>query len=159
VPSFTTTTYDPRVTADDPAVTERATHRVLVVDDDELNRRVAAGLCAGLGLAVDAAAGGRAALTRLSERPFDLVLLDDRMPGLDGAGVVGELRRRETMAGLPPVPVIAITASVLPEDRDRLLAAGVDACLAKPLLAAELASVVAALLPADEPPRTRVIPA
>ena len=70
-----------------------------------------------------------------------------------------ELRRREADVGPLRLPVVAVTASILPEDRDRLLAAGMDACLAKPLLAEELAAVVERLLPADRPPRTGAIPA
>ena len=70
-----------------------------------------------------------------------------------------ELRRREATAGLDPLPVVAVTASVLPEDRGRLLSAGMDDWLAKPILAAELAAVVERLLPRDRAPRTRAIPA
>jgi CheY-like chemotaxis protein len=140
------------------ATTERVPGRVLIVDDDELNRRVAAELCARLGLVAETVGDGTAALAALAERPFDLVLLDERLPGMDGRAVAREMRRREAAAGLAALPVIGVTASVLPEDRDRLIAAGMDACLAKPLLPAELRAEVDRLVPPTAPRRSRSIP-
>jgi two-component system sensor histidine kinase/response regulator len=137
--------------------TATAPRRVLVVDDDELNRRVAAEQCVRLGLVAETAADGREALAALADRPFDLILLDDRLPGMDGSAVVRELRRREAAGGLSRLPVIGVTASVLPEDGDRLLAAGMDAYLAKPLMPAELAEIVARLAPSDGPRRSRPV--
>ena len=116
--------------------------RVLVVDDDGLNRRAAEALLARHGLDVVAVAGGRDALALLAREAFDLVLVDDRMPVPDGPAVVAEVRRRETANGRPRLPVIAITASVLPEDAERLTAAGMDEVLAKPLLASDVDAAV-----------------
>lgn len=142
----------------DPGTAQTAARRVLVVDDDALNRRVAAELCARLGLVVETAADGPAALAMLAARPFDLVLLDDRLPGMGGPAVAVELRRREAAGALPRLPVVGVTASVLPEDLDRLLGSGMDACLAKPLLPGELRAVVERLVPTREAPRSGLTP-
>jgi CheY-like chemotaxis protein len=116
--------------------------RVLVVDDDALNRRAAVALLARYRVDVVAVASGREALVVLASEAIDLVLLDDRMPAPDGQAVVAEVRRREAADGGPRMPVVAITASVLPEDTERLLAAGMDEVLSKPLLADELDAVL-----------------
>ncbi|MFL5687755.1 MAG: response regulator [Chloroflexota bacterium] len=116
----------------------RGGRRVLVVDDDALNRRAAEVLLGRHLLEVVTVSDGRAALERVAAETFDLILLDDRMAPPDGPAVAAEIRRREQVAGSPRIPIIAITASVLPEDAERLLAAGMDEVLSKPLLAAEL---------------------
>ena len=132
--------------------------RVLVVDDSPVNRRFAEALVERRGLAVASAENGSAALERLAEEPFDLVLLDGMMPGLDGPAVAREVRRREAAAGLDPIPIVALTASFLPEDRDRMLEAGMDDHLAKPYTAEDLGQVLDRRL-ATGRRRSRPIPA
>jgi CheY-like chemotaxis protein len=146
-----------RVTGTPPRQAHQSPARVLVVDDNELNRRAAAGQLERRGLVVVAVANGPEALDRLAAEPFDLVLLDAFMPGMGGAAVAREIRHREAAARLPAIPLVGITASVLPEDRDRALEAGMDALLAKPLDAGELADVLRRHLPATR--RTTTIPA
>jgi CheY-like chemotaxis protein len=133
-------------------------HRVLVVDDNTVNRRIAEALVERCGLAAASAASGSAALDILALEPFDVVLLDGMMPGLDGPAVAGEIRRREVAAGLEPIPIIALTASFLEEDRARMLHAGMDDHLAKPYTADELADALGRRLPPGRPRRTRTIP-
>jgi CheY-like chemotaxis protein/HPt (histidine-containing phosphotransfer) domain-containing protein len=98
-----------------------------------------------------------AALARLAMEPFDLVLLDGMMPGLDGPAVTREIRRREEAGSLPRIPIVGVTASILPEDRRRMLEAGMDDQIAKPLRPDELASVIERWLPRTARRRTLVI--
>ncbi|MFN8631932.1 MAG: response regulator [Chloroflexota bacterium] len=133
--------------------------RVLVVDDNSMNRRIAEINLARLPVMSDVAEDGRAALERLAAQPFDLVLLDGMMPGLDGPATAREIRRRERSAGLPPIPNVALTASVQPEDRARMIEAGMDDHLGKPVRFEELALTLSTWLPAGTVPRTRAIPA
>jgi CheY-like chemotaxis protein len=132
---------------------------VLVVDDSPVSRRFAEALVERRGHAVRSADNGPAALELLAGEPFDLVLLDGMMPGLDGPAVARELRRREAAAGLDPIPIVALTASFLPEDRDRMLEAGMDDHLAKPYTADDLGQVLDRRLATGSRRRTRPIPA
>jgi CheY-like chemotaxis protein len=104
--------------------------RVLLVDDDEINRMVAGDLLGDVaGMRVTFAAGGAEALERLADDTFDLVLMDVRMPGMDGYETTRRLRALPGRAGLP---VIAVTADMNPGDRGRCLAAGMSDCVTKP---------------------------
>ena len=116
--------------------------RVLVVDDSEPNRRLAEVLVRRDGFDVASVADGSTALALLEAEPFDLVLLDAMMPRLDGPAIAREVRRREAASGLDPIPIVALTASILPEDRARMLEAGMDDHLVKPLRAEDLAEVL-----------------
>jgi len=131
-----------------------ASLRVLVVDDSEPNRRLAEVLVRRHGFDVASVADGSTALRRLEDEPFDLVLLDTMMPGPDGPAVAREVRRREAAAALDPIQIVAFTASVLPEDRARMLEAGMNDHLAKPLRAEDLAAVLGRRLPGGTIPRT-----
>ena len=136
----------------------RGRGRILVVDDSESNRLLALLQLDRLGFDAVAVDGGWAALERLAEEPFDLVLLDGMMPGLDGPGTAREIRRREVIAGLPRMPIVALTASILPEDRSMVLDAGMDDHLAKPIRIEELARVLDLRL-AEAPSRSgRLLP-
>ncbi len=119
---------------------DRRKLRVLVVDDRAANRAVAQGMLEGLGYTVETVESGDEALARHVEQPFDAVLLDSEMPGLDGRETCRRLRRKET--GGRHVPVIAITAHRETEEREVCLAAGMDDCLVKPFQAAALAAVL-----------------
>ncbi len=120
--------------------------RILVVDDSPINRKIAAAMLAKHGHLVESAENGREALQRLAESPYDLVLMDCQMPVMDGYEATLRLR-----AGDPPVldcrvPVIAMTASAMAEDRQRCMAAGMDDFISKPVSEAELLRAVAEAL-------------
>jgi two-component system sensor histidine kinase BarA len=132
--------------------------RILVVDDNEVNRHVARSNLAPHEVTVEVAADGATALNRLAAVPFDLVLLDGFMPGLDGPAVARELRRREAAAGLDAIPIVAVSASVLPEDRRRMLEAGMNDYISKPLRSEEIAKVLERWLPGGPDLRAAVIP-
>jgi signal transduction histidine kinase len=106
--------------------------RILLVDDNPVNLKLAARLLERDGHAVAPAPGGERALELLAEEPFDVVLMDVQMPGMDGLEATAELRRREAGSGRR-TPIVALTAHSFPEDRTRCLAAGMDGYLAKPL--------------------------
>jgi CheY-like chemotaxis protein/HPt (histidine-containing phosphotransfer) domain-containing protein len=111
--------------------------RVLLVEDHEISRQVAAEMIERLGCRVDSVADGREALSLLEGQAYDVVLMDMQLPGLDGLAATAELRRREAPTGRH-VPVIALTASAMTDDRERCLRAGMDDYLAKPLRARSL---------------------
>ncbi|RMG15023.1 MAG: response regulator [Planctomycetota bacterium] len=121
--------------------------RVLVVEDNRVNQLVARKLLERLGCSVDVAPNGREALERTESEDYDLVLMDCQMPELDGRDATRLLRAREREAGRERVPVVAMTASVMPGDTERCLDAGMDAVLPKPLDFRRLRDVLAGLLP------------
>ena len=104
---------------------------VLVVDDNDVNLRVAAKMLDRLGCTAETVLSGRLALAALAEGRFDLVLMDCQMPELDGNEATREIR---AMGGrLATLPVIALTANVLASDREACLRAGMDDVLTKPV--------------------------
>ncbi len=110
--------------------------RVLVVEDNTVNRILAVNFLHNLGHAVAEAKDGREALEKLRAEPFDLVLMDVRMPGMDGIEATRRIRAGE--AGPPDIPIVALTAFALTGDRERLLEAGMDDYLSKPIEASAL---------------------
>jgi len=118
--------------------------RVLVVDDDAVNRMVAGHMLSRLGVASDAVEDGEETLVALRAGRYDLVLLDFELPGIDGDEVTRRLRAMDVRARSGSrLPIVALTAHVLPQHHERCHAAGMDAVLTKPLttdaLRAELA--------------------
>ena len=108
----------------------RLTGRVLVVEDQPLNREVANGMLTSLGVRVETANDGQQALDRLERERFDLVLMDCEMPVMDGLSAATALRRRE--AGGPRTPIIALTADATDTGRAACLVAGMDDYVTKP---------------------------
>ena len=113
--------------------------RLLLVEDNEINRMVARELLAGLGIQATLAPGGVEALELARRQPFDLVLMDIQMPGLDGIETTQRLRQ---LPGFARTPVVALTAHAMLGDRQRFLDAGMDDYLAKPIEEAELVRVL-----------------
>ncbi|MCJ2086690.1 PAS domain S-box protein [Methylobacterium sp. E-005] len=120
--------------------------RILLVDDSGVNRELAEAVLTGAGHRVQTAIDGQTAVEAVKARRFDLVLMDVQMPGMDGMAATRAIR-----ALGPPVaavPVLAMTANVLPEQIDAYHAAGMNGYLAKPFDRAVLLATVARLLPA-----------
>jgi CheY-like chemotaxis protein len=115
--------------------------RILVVEDNLVNQKVASGLLRREGHEVVVAANGREALRTLQAQLFDLVLMDVQMPEMDGLQTTAAIRAREEGTGRR-VPIIALTAQALHGDRERCLAAGMDAYLSKPVHAQQLLQTV-----------------
>ncbi len=122
------------------ATGEHPVWRVLLVEDNAVNRRVAEHQLTRLGCIVGIAANGVEAIAEVTGAKWDLVLMDCQMPVLDGFGATREIRRHEP-AGRR-VPIIALTANALSGDREACLAAGMDDFLSKPLEPAALAACV-----------------
>ncbi len=135
----------------EPSAVTPTRGRVLVVEDNEINQMVAAGMLAQVGCAVEVVGDGEQCVRSATAEPYDLILMDVIMPVLDGYAATQQLRdlegdRRHT-------PVVAMTASAQPADRDRCLAAGMDDYIAKPFTLADLTTVLDRWLPAGRRPR------
>jgi len=129
-----------------PSVERRAlngSRRVLLAEDSPVNRRVAVLMLEGLGYQADVVGDGRAAVEAAGRVEYDAVLMDCHMPVQDGYAAAAEIRAHEAASGGRRVPILALTAAVLAEDRARSIAAGMDECLAKPIRTDELASALA----------------
>ncbi len=110
--------------------------RVLLVEDTPVNQKIAEKLLTHQGCQVVLADNGQQALQLIAASPsFDIILMDMQMPVMDGLEATSRLRARETELGLAPVPVIALTANALPEDREQCLRAGMNDFIAKPFRA------------------------
>jgi CheY-like chemotaxis protein len=107
--------------------------RVLVAEDNEVNRMVAAGLAERLGCQIDVVQTGREVLEALDYDRHDLILMDVQMPEMDGLTATASIRERERDTG-KHIPIIAMTAHAMEGDRERCLSAGMDDYLTKPLL-------------------------
>jgi len=117
--------------------------RVLVVEDNPVNRRLCELQLQRIGCAARFAINGLEAVERARDECFDAVLMDMQLPGLDGCEATREIRRIELSRGDGHVPIIAMTANVRAEDRQRCLDAGMDDYLSKPLRQDSLASMLA----------------
>jgi PAS domain S-box-containing protein len=116
--------------------------RVLVAEDNSVNQMVAVRLLERLGCRVDVAGNGAEAVQMAARLPYSLIFMDCHMPEMDGFEATVEIRRRESGLGSTATPIVAVTASVLQEDRDRCLASGMDYIIGKPVQPAELAQVL-----------------
>lgn len=116
-----------------------AKFRILVADDNEVNRLVAQRMLEGMGYSADAVSDGETALEALGRAQYDLLLLDCQMPGIDGYETARRIRAGETGGR---IPIVAVTAHAMRGDRERCIAAGMDDYLAKPFKALDLAIVL-----------------
>ena len=123
-----------------PAITlDQGRARILLVEDNPVNQLVAKGMLAKLGCQVQLATQGAEALELLEQDEFDLVLMDCNMPVMDGY----EASRRIRQSGRwPDLPIVALTANAMPEERERCRAAGMNDYLAKPFRREELLALV-----------------
>lgn len=120
---------------------------VLVVEDDPVNRMLMVRQLTQLGYECETAVDGFEALESIGRRRPDVILADWQMPGIDGVEMTVRIRRREQSRGEPKVPIVAVTASAMPGDRERCEAAGMDDFLAKPVGIDELARVLSLWCP------------
>jgi signal transduction histidine kinase/DNA-binding response OmpR family regulator len=124
--------------------------RVLLAEDNAVNRTVVLGMLEDLPLDIEIAENGAAAFAAYCANPPDIVLMDVSMPVMDGYEAARSIREHERDNQLPRAPIVALTAHVLAGDKERCFQAGMDDFLGKPVEAAKLRSVVAIWLePAD----------
>lgn len=116
--------------------------RILCVDDNPANLLLVQTLLEGMGAAVVAVDSGFAAVQAVQDEPFDLVLMDVQMPGMDGCACTEQIRRWETSQSGPPLPIVALTAHAMANEKRALLHSGMDDYLTKPISERQLAQVV-----------------
>ena len=132
----------PDITSDNTPVTRRA--RILLVEDNPVNQLVAKGMLSKLGCDVVVAGHGGEALSQLEQKTFDLVLMDCNMPVMDGYEATRQIRHRGRW---PKLPIVALTANAMPEERERCRSAGMNDYLAKPFRREELAALIDTWVP------------
>jgi two-component system, sensor histidine kinase and response regulator len=120
-------------TQDEPALAPL----ILIVEDNPVNQQVTLRMLIRLGYRADLAADGAEAIAAVAARQYAAVLMDCQMPEMDGLEATRWIRHTESAGAR--VPIIALTASTRPDDRESCLAAGMDDYLSKPVRAHELA--------------------
>jgi two-component system cell cycle response regulator DivK len=120
-----------------------ANELILVVEDNEKNRRLARYVLEAKGYRILEAESAEAGIEQLSLQPPDLILMDIQLPGMNGVQALARLRESDATRH---IPVIAFTASVMPQDRNQIMSAGFDAFVAKPISLKEFIATVEATL-------------
>jgi CheY-like chemotaxis protein len=151
LPAFPETSPDtlPDSPPDTPLVPEIFSpgYHILVVDDNTVNLRVTKGILQKLGCLCVSAENGVEALEALSAATFSAVLMDCQMPVMDGFAATAEIRLRE--GDSLHTPIIALTANAMDNDRERCLAAGMDAYISKPVSIAKLKEMLLSVAAAE----------
>jgi CheY-like chemotaxis protein len=119
--------------------------KILLVEDNRINQKVASGILANQGHRVEIAENGELALAALARSDFDVVLMDCQMPVLDGFEATRQLRLSTTVRN-PAIPVIAITANAMHGDREQCLAAGMNDYISKPVSDKEVREALARVI-------------
>jgi two-component system, sensor histidine kinase and response regulator len=132
-------------------------NKILLVEDNPVNQRVAQRTLQKLSAEVTIANNGAEALERIATTSFDAVLMDCQMPVMDGFTATRRIRELESSRGARRLPIIALTANVMSEDREMCIAAGMDAHLGKPIEPAQLIDALSRYLkaPISAPPIDR----
>lgn len=126
---------------DDAESVDRKDGLILLVEDNELNREVINMQLSTLGYSSVVAADGREALELWKNKTFDLVLTDCHMPEMDGFELTQAIRKEELDVG-DHVPIVAVTANTISEERDRCMDSGMDDVLTKPVDMEDLDRVI-----------------
>lgn len=125
--------------------------RILVVDDSDLNRMVLGDMLERFGLSVSTALNGLEALDKVRKEPgFSLIFMDIQMPVMDGFSAIEAIRRQEKASGTAAVPILALSATALREDRERALALGCNDYVVKPLRKDVLLTLLRTYCPAKD---------
>ena len=123
--------------------------RILLVDDNQFNQKVATLKLTKHGHTVDVAGSGQEALAAVERQGYDLVFMDMQMPDMDGLEATAAIRRQEQGSGRH-VPVLAMTAHARADVRERCLAAGMDGYVAKPIQDSELWQEIERVVPGSQ---------
>jgi signal transduction histidine kinase/CheY-like chemotaxis protein len=138
-----------RPEAGEPAAAAPAGLRVLVAEDNAVNRKVAELMLASLGVQSVCVENGAEAVEAVREQAWDLALIDLQMPVMDGLSAIRAIRDEEAATGRPRLPLVVLSANVMPEHLAASRAAGADGHIGKPISAAELARAIAEALEAS----------
>ena len=125
-----------------------AGERILLVEDNPMNRRVSEFLLKAQGYIVDEARDGQEALDKIKVAPPDLILMDLQLPGLDGFAATRMIKQGVATKN---IPIVALTAYAMSGDAERALAAGCDGYITKPIDPDEFHKIVAGYLKAAKP--------
>ncbi|MDP1947536.1 MAG: response regulator [Nitrospirota bacterium] len=125
-----------------PLAPTRVTGRLLLVEDNPVNREVATGMLELLGYQVDCAENGQQALEVSATGSYDVVLMDCQMPVMDGFAATSHMREREQQRHQARIPIIALTANAMEGDRERCLTVGMDDYLSKPFTQQSLSDIL-----------------
>jgi two-component system, sensor histidine kinase and response regulator len=117
-------------------------YRILVVDDNSINLKVALKMLNVYGLSTGTATNGQEAIQMLSTKPFDLVLMDIQMPVMDGYEATARIRDPHSSVRTHDIPIIAMTANAMKGDREKCLKAGMEDYISKPIDPNELQSLL-----------------
>jgi PAS domain S-box-containing protein len=146
LPAAETTPETPALAASGDACAQNAqTLSVLLVEDHDINRKLAEIMLERMGYRCAMASDGRQALDRLAQESFDVVLMDVMMPVMDGLTALRQLRAQEAGTGLR-TPVLMVTAHAMTGDRERFMAAGADGYVSKPMSQNALKSEIGRVL-------------
>ncbi|MGI9294376.1 MAG: response regulator, partial [Pseudomonadales bacterium] len=143
-------------TAEQPL--QRFNASILLAEDNPVNQEVAVGILEMLGCTVTVAEHGQQAVSSMSDSKFQLVLMDCHMPELDGFDATRAIRALEQRTGQSRIPIVALTADVRKDMRQRCKDAGMDDYLSKPFNQQQLYEVLAQWLPSEAPPASSVSP-
>ncbi|MFK7743327.1 MAG: response regulator [Planctomycetota bacterium] len=120
--------------------------RVLLVEDNPINLRLATAILERVGFEIDTATDGEIAVEKYRAHSYDVILMDCLMPDVDGFEATRRIREHERTSGAK-VPIIALTANAMPEDRRACLAAGMDDFVSKPFSRDEILGAIARRIP------------
>jgi CheY-like chemotaxis protein len=143
--------YERRLAREDGSVTGSLTirdSRVLVVDDNDVNLAVAAGLLRRYGITVDTASGGEEALEKAGRTDYDIIFMDHMMPGMDGLDTTKAIRAMDGPRS--HVVIIALTANAVVGFQEQFLQAGMNGFLSKPIIIKNLRETLLTYLPAEK---------
>ena len=130
--------------------------RILVAEDILENQAVLTGLLGTRGYIVEVVNNGREALAALETRSYDVVLMDVQMPETDGLEATAAIRANEKASGAH-IPIIAVTAYAMPEDRERCLQAGMDGYISKPVVSQELFETIESFTAPSQHPTQAIL--
>jgi CheY-like chemotaxis protein len=122
--------------------------RVLVVEDNRVNQKVATALLAKLGIRADVATNGREALQMVRDLPYDLIFMDCQMPEMNGYETTAAIRQME--GSIRQIPIVALTADAVNGSQERCFQAGMNGFVAKPIRMEDLLSAVKTWLVASQ---------
>jgi signal transduction histidine kinase/CheY-like chemotaxis protein len=123
-------------------IIEEKNLKILLVEDNLINQKVASAMLKNLGYSSKAAANGIIALQMMSEEKFDLVFMDYQMPEMDGYETTVRIRNGQSGKSMENIPIIAMTANAMTEDKAKCVEAGMNDFLSKPLIPKDLQGVL-----------------